>query len=586
METGASRELAPHYYRDNFLALCATVEAQYGDLLAPGEQLLLQRFRDLPFDAQCLYVRLVSRVGPWFRESKLAYPELGAIAPLIDSLLAAGLAEQALELPLADLGAIYTRPELLRVFGPLPGSSALQGKGALLQAIESLNLDESELLGRLAGMDGTRIIAPCGAREVELLQLLFFGNRRQGLTDFVLSDLGVARYYPYSLDRRHRLFAQREAVEEYLALSALGDGWYELRDSPEPAALPALAAGLLALEVCFASSEGRLYRLCNGLARDLERLGELDLAAQLYARSRRHPARERRLRVMERLQDWAGAAQLCEQILAEPWCEEERDAVERVLPRVRRNLGSKSPPRRRDDFARLFLSLPRETAPVELLAARALMSGWPAVHYVENSLMNALFGLAFWEQIFTPVAGAFHNPFQSAPTDMYSPAFRERRRDAIAARLAALRETDIARELLAAHRRYASFQCRWVDWRQLDEALLVAATQIIPGAHLLAVWERMLFDPGENRRGFPDLLALGDAPGDYCLIEVKGPGDALQQSQKRWLRFFSQQGIPAAVAWVSWEKSWEQGWDEGREESREEGPDQDRNDRPDAACND
>ena len=82
--------------------------------------------------------------------------------------------------------------------------------------------------------------------------------------------------------------------------------------------------------------------------------------------------------------------------------------------------------------------------------------------------------------------------------------------------------------------------------------LVEASARIIPAAHLLAIWERMLFDPGENRRGFPDLIALGAAPGDYCLIEVKGPGDALQDSQKRWLRFFQPQGIPAQVAWVEW----------------------------------
>jgi hypothetical protein len=62
----------------------------------------------------------------------------------------------------------------------------------------------------------------------------------------------------------------------------------------------------------------------------------------------------------------------------------------------------------------------------------------------------------------------------------------------------------------------------------------------------------MLFDPGENRRGFPDLIALGERAGDYCLIEVKGPGDALQDSQKRWLRYFDRQGIPAQVARVEW----------------------------------
>jgi hypothetical protein len=58
-------ELAPHYYVENFLRLCDTVEARYGDLLAEEEQSVLDCFRELPFDARCLYVRLMSRTGPW-----------------------------------------------------------------------------------------------------------------------------------------------------------------------------------------------------------------------------------------------------------------------------------------------------------------------------------------------------------------------------------------------------------------------------------------------------------------------------------------------------------------------------------------
>ena len=90
------------------------------------------------------------------------------------------------------------------------------------------------------------------------------------------------------------------------------------------------------------------------------------------------------------------------------------------------------------------------------------------------------------------------------------------------------------------------------DLQALDAALVATATSIIPARHLLAIWERMLFDPRENRRGFPDLVAFGEDAGDYCLIEVKGPGDALQDSQKRWLRFFAAHQIPAQVAWVEW----------------------------------
>lgn len=546
-------DLSPHYYRDNFLALCDTVEAQYADLLSVAERSLLQGFRQLDFQAQCLYVRLVSRVGPWFRESRLAYAELGELTALLDTLVEAELVVVATGLSVEELGRLFTLPELRRGVGARLSEPMTRGKPALLEAIAALELDEPACLQLMATVDQERIIGPCGVAEVQLLQLLFFGNRHQSLTDFVLSDLGVARYYPYPLDRQHRLFPHRDALDEYLACAAFSDAWYQLRDNGEASELIELADLLLAGEVRFAATEGRWYRLCNGLARDLERLGALDTALQVYRRSQRHPARERQLRILERMEDWSGADKLGQEILAAPWCEEECEAASRVLPRVRRRLGHPAAPRPRDTFARLDLVLPPQQVAVERLAARRLEADWRSVHYVENSLMNSLFGLAFWEQIFTPVPGAFHNPYQSVPTDMYGPEFLSRRRQSVENRLRQLEEGDIAVILAEAYLKYATYQCRWVDWRQLDFKLLSAVTRVIPGAHLLAVWRRILFDPRENRRGFPDLLALGEAQGEYCLIEVKGPGDALQDSQKRWLRFFRQQGIPAMVAWVTWE---------------------------------
>ena len=171
---------------------------------------------------------------------------------------------------------------------------------------------------------------------------------------------------------------------------------------------------------------------------------------------------------------------------------------------------------------------------------------------MENALFNSLFGLAFWEQIFAPVAGAFHNAFQSVPADMYQQGFYQRRQDLLDARLAELASVDLYPELLAALHRFQGYQCRWVNWQLLSATLLKQVLACVPREQLLAIWQRMLFDPGENRRGFPDLIALGDAPGAWCLVEVKGPGDQLQHGQRRWLRFFDEQGIPACVARVSW----------------------------------
>lgn len=542
--------LSPFYYRDNYMRLCDTVESQYGDILNSAELAMLQVFRQLGFNAQCLYVRLISRTGPWFRESKLAYPELGPAAPIVDELLASAMVEEATALSTEELGKLFTRSELQQIF--FPEQPKLPDKPALLNAIEQSALSAEGLLQALKAIDPQRIVAPLGTELTAHLQLLFFGNRQQSLTDFVLQDLGLTRYYPYPLDREHRLFSCREALEEYVACATLSDTHYTLLESGEQAQLPALAAQLLPVDIRFASSAKRWHRLCNNLARDLERIDEREMALQLYGRSLRHPARERRARILEGAGDWAGARALCQEILDSPWCEAEREAAERILPRVMRKLDGSPLPRRRDAFNEVTLTLPQGSTSVEQQAAACLQPQWEAVHYVENSLMNTLFGLAFWEQIFAPVRGVFHNPFQSAPADMYDSAFRKRREQALAARIQQLREQDLATTLVEAYQRYQHYACRWTHWRYISEDLVAACARVIPAAHLLAIWERMLFDPAENRRGFPDLIALGASAGEYCLIEVKGPGDALQDTQRRWLRYFQARDIPAQVAWVRW----------------------------------
>lgn len=552
MEVERSIELPPHYYLNNFHCLCDTVQERYGDLLLAPELAFLENFRQLALPARCLYVRLVSRVGPWFRTDRLNYPEIEDLPWAIRALRAAGLVVVAEELTIEALGKLYPRDELQRVFRSELAGYAITGKPGLLAAVEEIAPDPAQRLRRVLAQLGGEVIAPVGLETVAVLQLLFFGNRRQSLTEFVLSDLGVFRYFPYSLDGRTRLFDCREALEEYLACAALSDRHRELLDCDERAALAELADELLARVPKFSAAERRWYRQCNALARDLERQGEAGWAERLYAASRRHPARERRARLLERRGDLRGAEALCETILAEPWGEEEAEAAARILPRVRRKLGGAPVPRRREAFPRIDLSLRAGGRPVELLAAEWLGGEWASVHYVENSLMNALFGLAFWEQIFAPVPGAFHNPFQSVPSDMYQPAFRRHRQALLQQRLERLAESDLQSELVEAYWRYCPYQCRWVDWRYVDEDLVRDAAGIIPADHLLAVWERILFDPEENRRGFPDLLALGERPGDYCLVEVKAPGDALQDSQKRWLRYFANRQIPAAVAWVTW----------------------------------
>ncbi len=95
-----------------------------------------------------------------------------------------------------------------------------------------------------------------------------------------------------------------------------------------------------------------------------------------------------------------------------------------------------------------------------------------------------------------------------------------------------------------------------MQWGALDEALLELALACLPSTHLRAYCERLLGDLKANRAGLPDLIQFRpDAPAGqpcYRLIEVKGPGDRLQDNQRRWLAFFHEQGIPVAVCHVRW----------------------------------
>lgn len=175
----------------------------------------------------------------------------------------------------------------------------------------------------------------------------------------------------------------------------------------------------------------------------------------------------------------------------------------------------------------------------------------PAV-YVENSLINSLFGLLCWDAIFHPLPGAFFHPFHIGPADLHSPDFYARRQEQFAACLARL-ETDAYRTtILARHAEKAGIQSPFVFWGAIDSALLELALACIPAAHLRQWFERILQDIRNNRTGFPDLIQFWPAERRYRMVEVKGPGDRLQDNQARLLSFAQARGMPVAVCYVDW----------------------------------
>jgi hypothetical protein len=92
-----------------------------------------------------------------------------------------------------------------------------------------------------------------------------------------------------------------------------------------------------------------------------------------------------------------------------------------------------------------------------------------------------------------------------------------------------------------------------VSWQFLEQELFDLALQTIPAAHLKAIFKRLLFDIKSNRSGLPDLIQFFPSSNNYRMIEVKGPGDRIQDNQQRWLDYFAANTIPAEVWYVNWQ---------------------------------
>ena len=81
---------------------------------------------------------------------------------------------------------------------------------------------------------------------------------------------------------------------------------------------------------------------------------------------------------------------------------------------------------------------------------------------------------------------------------------------------------------------------------------VVAALDCIPALHLKKWFERILLDIKANRTGFPDLIQFWPAERRYNMIEVKGPGDRLQDNQMRWIEYCAAHQMPISVCYLQW----------------------------------
>ena len=545
--------LPPHryYYLHNFQRALAWVGERYGDLLNPAEQGFLTQFAQLPQPSQALMVRMLMRRGPWFRAGKLVYEEIASTTDAAAPLLERGWLDAQQPMELSELFALHTKPELLQLFAHAPVHAGLR-KAEMLQALQAA-YPRPQTYAQWHPQSPEAAWRVMVGDLCERFRLMFFGNLVQDWSEFVLADLGIFQYEAVAFDAASRAFQSRADVDGYLALHACRQA---LDDGVE------ISTVLQAVAQCASDNpwlEKRRAKVLLRIGQACERAHDWVRAEQAYAQSSYPGARHRRMRVYERLQRFDDALALALAAQAAPESDEESQRVARMLPRLRRNLGqgtgartARLAPAVAQMCTDLELDPPAQPAAVEYVLRDHWHHAAAPVFYVENALINSLFGLLCWPAVFAPLPGAFFHPFQSGPADLGAPDFAQRRAAAFDACLAHLEDGSYRAVIRQRFAEKQGVQSPFVFWGTLTEPLLALALDCIPAAHLKLFFARLLRDVQANRTGLPDLVRFWPAEGRYALVEVKGPGDQLQDNQIRWLQYCAAHGIPASVCHVRW----------------------------------
>lgn len=530
-------ELAPDYYLDNFLKLTQHATHWYGDLLLEEEHHWLTTFKQLGKPSQCLLVRLYSRKGCWFRSDKLNYQEIPSLHEALSELEQSELIKLSPALSHQELAAnLLTKSEISALYSELPKSLK---KDNLVECLSNTEFDQFDLLE-------FSVIRLNAAHMIDVLLTLFFANTHQDLSQFVLDDLGLHQFERYQLSKERRFFDSREQIDRLIELSQLSNLYWQF-DRKDKTNLDLLIEAMPDA-VKHDYVDRKREHMLNDIARDYERINELEIALALFDQTHLPPSRERRARIYDKLDQNIRFSDIVTSMLEAPINASEFEVAQKLEQRVKRKLGQKVPrtPKPQCNEHRLELDLSQQR--VELVTKEHFEKlGWQ-VFYAENTLLNALFGLAFWDAIFAPVEGSFINAYQHRPLDLYHSDFAVKREKLITSAFKNL-EAGNTRTLIEKYDAKFGISNPFVHWGVVSKALVEHALRTIPTSMLVDLFNVQLRDLKLYRNGMPDLIAFKGEQFEW--IEVKGPGDKLQDNQWRWIKEFNRLKVPFSVCYVT-----------------------------------
>ncbi|KAJ6164380.1 hypothetical protein N7470_003052 [Penicillium chermesinum] len=170
-------------------------------------------------------------------------------------------------------------------------------------------------------------------------------------------------------------------------------------------------------------------------------------------------------------------------------------------------------------------------------------NGWKGYHS-EGGIVRTLFGLLFYDILFTFVPNVFQTPFQTCPLDLHTDVFYPSRASEINHRLVEITNGDAERIVRDIHAREASAQpCAiGIDWSfELDD--LIEIVQCFRGEALATICKVMAQEYQQRGGGIPDLFLWDYEAKTVMFAEVKSENDRLSDTQRLWIHILLGAGV-------------------------------------------
>ncbi len=541
------------YYLANFKHVLNAVWRRGSGWWRDHEIALVDRFTKLSPEYQAPYVKWIQRKGVAFLcEKKHLVPALirqrlnkeGLISQVVTAKNASDVLRH---LPISDL----------RRWLQMPGARKEEIVAAMEENWTTLQPHIEECSW----------VVVQGKDLFRRLFCLYFGNAAQDLSEFVKVHLGRLNYPSYSLSAGSK-FKSRAGLDAYV-------NWFQLStelradidveqaeliiqeanhqfESDRPFTKPLLWCWLFALKslekqvgdakaidlyvACFGRSSS--VKALERLTLLQERLGLLSDAYKNLSDSKDIFARRgEQLRFLERMK-----------------------RVERKLGlNINRRFGVRTP---QDQSISADKASERAAVKAEFIwNDEALhIEPWVLNYYrakgyagviAENAYIQSLVGFLAWDVIYADCEGAFYHAYQSGPNDLGTPGFCQRRHAIwthwTASIINMTREQRITYfcRTLAKHAHENSRLTRFAD--ATNEVFLCWINHL-DGSQLIRLVGQVLDEYQSLRSGFPDLVVWNEQ--EFMVIEVKGPGDRVQEPQRIWHDFLLELGVNVQIVRV------------------------------------